>query len=93
VQQQGKIKMKTATLIKKLTGFEGDSRLYKLSEPLENFEHVVVSAVYAMMSGPETYIFGANKKGEIQNWGELEGSFRGSLNHREALEGAGYTVK
>ena len=42
--------------------------------------------------GPETYIFGADKDGEILSWMELDGSFRGDLNHREALLKAGYEL-
>lgn len=84
---------KTATKIKNLNGWEGDARLYRLSEPLDGHEYVIVSAVVAMFSGPETYIFPADPEGEVTGWGELEGSFRGGLDHVEALEGAGYVVE
>jgi hypothetical protein len=95
--------MKTATELRKLEGFE-DGRLFKLSEPVaydydydtgeykSTTEHVVVSAVRAMFSGPETYIFPADESGEVVNWCELEGSFKGGLDHQRALEGAGYEV-
>lgn len=88
---------KTATLIKRLSGFTGDARLYKLSEPLgytdsDMYDHVVVSAVNVMFSGPETYIFGADENGETVNWIELDGSFEGGLDHERALRDAGYTV-
>ena len=83
-----------------------DQRLYKVDPPLvgENYdyesekdvevsyEYVIVSAVYAMFGGPETYIFGANAEGDILDWGELEGSFRGGLDHKRALQGAGYVI-
>lgn len=90
--------MKTATLIRKLEGFTGDARLYLLSEPHESYdgdkhEYVIVSATVVMYSGPETYIFPATPDGKIADWGEMEGSFRGGLNHEEALKNAGYTVK
>ena len=55
-------------------------------------DHVIVSAVVAMFSGPETYIFPANDKGEITDWGELDGSFKGDLDHAQALRNAGYEV-
>lgn len=83
---------KTAKLVKNLTGFNGEARLYRLSEPLEGNEFVAVSAVVAFYSGPETYIFPANSDGKVASWGELDGSFRGSLDHEEALRGAGYEV-
>ena len=89
--------MKVATFIKDLDGFQGEAKLYKLDPPMENgdgkTEYVAVSAVMAMFSGPETYIFPANEKGEVTSWGELDGSFRGNLDHEQALENAGYSVK
>lgn len=100
--------MKTATLIKdNLPGFRGHAAHYRLSVPLSPyfwadeedgdaecaFNDVVVSAVDAMFSGPETYIFGANKNGTITNWIELPGSFKGSWDHIEALRRAGYGVE
>jgi len=80
----------------------GAQRLYELDPPLaeepwdddqpvKHHRYVVVSAVVAY-SGPETYIFPADEEGAITDWGELEGSFRGALNHEAALQGAGYDV-
>jgi hypothetical protein len=54
--------------------------------------YVIVSAVIAMFSGPETYIFPTTETGEILNWGELDGSYRGGLNHDTALLNAGYEL-
>lgn len=73
-------------------------RVYRLSEPLTNYdgqeyEHVVVSAVVVPYSGPETYIFGSDAEGEILNWTELPGSYRGGLDHAEALRCAGYEIQ
>ena len=82
----------TATFISKPSGFLGDARPYKLNPPLDENEYVVVSAVNAY-SGPETYIFGATEDGEIVDWMELDGSFRGGRDHGAALEGAGYEVE
>lgn len=84
---------KTATLVKSgLPSFTGDARLYRLSEPLDGNEYVVVSATVAMFSGPETYIFAADETGKVTGWSELSGSFRGDLDHQAALQGAGYEV-
>jgi hypothetical protein len=57
---------------------------------LEGNEFVIVSATYVAPTGPETYIFASDKKGNITDWGELDGSFRGDLDHAEALRLAGY---
>lgn len=89
--------MKTATLVKQLPGFTGSAHLYRLSEPLthdngQSFDHVIVSATVASFSGPVTYIFGADESGKVLDWGELDGSFRGDLDHAQALRNAGYEV-
>jgi len=81
-----------AKLIKKIEGWTGDASLYHLDPPLGEHEYVIVSATIAPYSGPETYIFPATKDGEVIDYGELEGSFRGSLNHKTALKNAGYSL-
>lgn len=88
----------TATQVTlKKGGWTGNARLYRCEPPMPTedgpTEYVVVSATVAWMSGPETYIFAADKDGNITNWCELPGSFRGGLDHDEALRGAGYEVR
>lgn len=88
--------MKTATFVSKLKGYRGDARLYRLSPPATTYdgdeaEYVIVSAADVPFSGPETYIFPAHPDGKVMNWTEMDGSFRGGLNHEEALRNAGYT--
>lgn len=92
------MKKKVATFIKKLENFTGEARLYQLQPPMVDedggaVEYVAVSATIAMFSGPETYIFPADAKGKVKNWGELTGSYRGGLDFEEALSGAGYSIK
>lgn len=89
--------IKTATLVRKINGWQGDARHYRLSEPLEDYDgnkhnDVIVSAVVALYSGPETYIFPATPDGQVVNYGELDGSFQGGLDHVRALTNAGYEV-
>lgn len=78
----------------------GSVKLFKVKPPAEysdgektNF--LMVSAIpCAFDTGrPETYIFPANKKGEVVSWGELDGSYRGGMNHEKALRDAGYEIK
>lgn len=87
--------MKTASKVKELIGWNGDATLYFLSEPIYNngqsYSYVIVSAVYAY-SGPETYIFPADESGDVLDWEELNGSFRGACNKFLALENAGYKI-
>ena len=97
--------MKTAKFVRQIEGWQGDARLYRLSDPMawekwtsddgvskNEANHVIVSAVVALYSGPETYIFPADSDGNCLDFGELTGSFRGSLDHAAALEDAGYEV-
>lgn len=81
--------MKTAKLVGRKTSDTGaDQRHYQL----EDGRFVVVSAVCAMFTGPETYIFEADAGGGITSWTELPGSFRGGLDHAEALRSYGYEI-
>jgi hypothetical protein len=87
--------VKTATEVKekrRISGVGAAWRLYALSEPLDGHSHVIVSANIVPYSGPETYIFGASTDGEIDDWCELDGSFRGGMDHEKALSNAGYEV-
>lgn len=84
--------MKTATKVRDLDTFRGMAALYKLSEPLKDFEYVVVSAVDNQWA-TETYIFGSSENGRVSDWFELPGSSRGVYNHETALNNAGYEVK
>ncbi len=83
---------KRATFIKQIPEGKGDMRLYRCDVGGILPEYVVVSSVIAKFSGPETYIFPGNDKGEIVDYGELGGSFRGELNHAKALSNAGYSI-
>lgn len=94
--------MKTATFIRQCKNFRGDARLYKLSEPvmyayykygdLPKTNYIIISAV-EVNGIPETYIFPANEEGTIVAWDELEGSFRGELNHEKALKNLGFELR
>ncbi len=91
-----------ATVIWKREGERGEQWLCKLEPGLQQHdswegalgathEYVIVSAMNVLLSGPETYIFGATDRGKIVDWSEMPGSFKGALDHEEALRRAGYT--
>lgn len=97
----------TAQLVKdNLGGWRGHAALYRMTPPLkdhewskdeavEEYEYVIASAVTTLQFdgvGPETYLFPATAEGEVINYGELPGSMKGTLSHREALKNAGYTL-
>lgn len=65
---------------------------YRMEPPYEGFQFVVSSASRVPYSGPETYLFGADEKGEIIEWGELRGSFKGELDCEQAIRNAGYEI-
>jgi peroxiredoxin len=90
--------MNTAKLIKVLhKDLRRHQSLYKLDPPylddpeLDGVEYVVVSAVNDRLAH-ETYISPADEEGNITSWGELDGSFRGAMDHERALKGMGYEV-
>jgi hypothetical protein len=103
INEAGKLNRKpTATKIKELRAnpHVASQVLYKLSKPIGyddygrkgETSYVVVSAADAPFSGPETYIFASDAEGNVHSYNELDGSFRGSLDHAKALKGAGYEV-
>lgn len=94
-----------ATFLRELGSFRGTAKFYRLSEPVrycwcdgdekcpgeDHFtQYVVVSAAVSFLEGPETYIFPASPDGDVISWGEMEGSFKGALNHKRAIEKAGW---
>lgn len=92
-----------AIFIKALTNMRSAARLYRVEppavvgggyndEPVKTTDHIVVSAVIAPYTGPETYIFAADEHGNITDWGEMDGSQRGTLDHEDVLRAAGYEV-
>lgn len=83
--------MKTAREIRRLN-WRGDARLYRLSEPHEGYDYVVVSALTLPDLPGETSIFGSDATGECDTMEELPGSFEGGLDHAKALARAGYTI-
>jgi hypothetical protein len=87
--------MKTARMLRKLD-WSSNVCAYALSEPHEGASLVIVSAVIVPFTGPETYIFPATaeslERNEPSSWIEMNGSYRGGLNHAEALRRAGYEV-
>lgn len=95
-----------AVFVRSLYNFDGEANLYRVDPPVTypdenpdsgewqeeggNTEYVIV---YASNSPNATRIFPADEQGEVLSWSELPGSYRGGLDHKEALIRAGYTVQ
>ena len=92
VEGVGIDRIATRIVSKPISQTGASQKVYHLDPPLGGYEYVNVSAVTAPFSGPETYIFGSDKSGNIKNWSELEGSYQGVLSHEVALGLAGYEV-
>lgn len=79
--------------------FQTDAKWYRVDPPMTDYgsdepiRHVIVSASNHPKYGIyETYIFPCDSTGKLTGWGELPGSFRGGLDHEQALRNAGYEV-
>lgn len=80
--------MSTAKVINRVQG--SVQAVYEMDPPYMENEHVLVSADGLLVQVPETYIF--PKNGDVTSYLELPGSFRGAMDHSEALENAGYKI-
>jgi len=96
---------KIAVLIKdNLPGYRGRAALYKLSEPLEGHEFVVVSSVLITFPPSvkefindyhESFVFPADEEGNILDWGNLDGSLSYGtqpIPHEVCFQEAGYQL-
>ena len=85
----------TATLVRVLESlpsegkWSGKARLYAMIPAYCGHDFVVVSGIHNAFT-TETYIFPSNSEGMVTDWGELQGSFKGDVDHALALRNAGY---
>lgn len=81
-------------------GKMGPCAAYRLEPPLinidwddseESHEYIFVSQAAPLFMW-ETYIFAADENGEVNNWGELDGSRKGYITPDDLLRELGYEV-
>jgi hypothetical protein len=85
--------MKMSKFALKIKTMNSRQVLWRLDPPLDGHEYIITSASDVMFTGPETYIFPADKDGNITDWCELRGSYRGELNHKRCFANIGYCIK
>lgn len=85
--------MKAILVKDNLPNFNGHAALYRMKPPHDGREFVIASAANVMFTGPETYLFPADADGEVVDWAEMDGSYRGGLSHAKAFAGVGYSVE
>jgi hypothetical protein len=84
--------MNTNRTARKIKNINKHQILWEVLPKINGHKYVVTSAKSVQFSGPETYMFGADENGEIVDWCELPGSYRGELNHQKCFEEIGYNV-
>lgn len=72
-------------------GFDG-GRLWQILWETEE-GNFIVSSASVVQGEPETYLFPADPDGTIKDWLELDGSFKGDLDHERAIRQAGYEIE
>lgn len=66
--------------------------LWSVFPRINGHKWVVTSAKIIPTIGPETYMFGSDENGNIISWDELQGSYRGGLEHRICFQNIGYNI-
>lgn len=79
--------MKTATFIKDLEQCDTRVSTNRSQKLWRVDEHFVVTSAACVMGESETYVFPSDENGKVTDWGELDGSFKGDLDHGRAIEG------
>ena len=76
----------------KIKEFPNNKILWEVLPRIDGNKYVLTSATNVQFSGPETYMFAADEKGNIIDWCELPGSYRGGLDHKTCFESIGYST-
>jgi hypothetical protein len=84
--------MNTNRIARKIKNVNKNQILWEVMPRIEGNKYVVTSISDLAFSGPETYMFAADENGNIINWNELPGSYRGELNHGKCFKEIGYKI-
>ena len=75
--------MNTNRIARKIKNLNGRQILWEVTPKIDGHKYVVTSASNIEFTGPETYMFAADEKGNIVDWCELPASYRGELDHKK----------
>lgn len=84
--------MNTNRTARKIKDVNSHQILWEVLPRIDGHKYVITSVSNVQFTGPETYMFAADEKGNIINWGELPGSYRGELNHQKCFENLDYKI-
>lgn len=84
--------MNTNRTARKIKDVNDRQILWEVLPRIDGHKYVITSVSNVQFTGPETYMFAADEKGNIINWGELPGSYRGELNHQKCFENLDYKI-
>jgi hypothetical protein len=84
--------MNTNRTARKIKNVNSHQILWEALPRIEGYKFVITSTSNVQFTGPETYMFAADEKGNIIDWCELPGSYRGELNHEKCFEEIGYKI-
>ncbi len=76
----------------KIKNISSHKILWEVMPRIDGNKYVITSTANTPLVGKEVYLFPADEKGNIIDWGELEGSYHGSLDHKKCFENIGYSV-
>ena len=66
--------------------------LWEVMPRIDGNKYVVTSVSNLARLGEETYMFAADEQGNIIDWSELEGSYRGEQDHHNCFKNIGYST-
>lgn len=84
--------MNTNRSARKIKDVNDHQILWEVLPRIDGHKYVITSTSNVQFSGPETYMFASDEKGNIIDWCELPGSYRGKLDHKICFENINYKI-
>jgi len=84
--------MNTNRTARKIKNVNDHQILWEVLPRIDGHKYVITSASNVQFTGPETYMFASDENGNIVDWCELPGSYRGELDHKKCFEYINYKI-